>query len=416
MNRWEQAFQNHVVFETLNQLESYADRDSIEITAEASVECRRFVKVLEAFRGHLEKVDPELLPASSLDNLNSHLRHANIWNQMIAYGNSGSASNVAAANNHLSTILGQLSTLIGLSKSSRVQKPLVAVERAVDRYMSELEKVAVGLRANAKEVSTSLQSTQAELSQLREKVEVQKEETNSLISKWQEQFSNAQDKRSQEFAALREKLADESRSAIDELTGEADEKLTKHFSEFTTDVTSKIDDATEKHHRILELYHLVAGDSVASSYIDNADKEKAQADGWRRISLSFIVSAVAWLGLAYYLNIDAQIGSAVHWPKLITTISLTGALFFGAAYAAQQSTRHRNNEKATRKFALEVKAIDPFIASMDLEDRSELKKKLSERLFGQSSELRGNDGKVIDEHVLGTLLRGISDVIAKAKK
>ena len=51
------------------------------------------------------------------------------------------------------------------------------------------------------------------------------------------------------------------------------------------------------------------------------------------------------------------------------SFSLTAVLLYGAAYSAQQSTKHRNNEKRARWFALEIKAIDPFISSLPESDR-----------------------------------------------
>jgi hypothetical protein len=51
------------------------------------------------------------------------------------------------------------------------------------------------------------------------------------------------------------------------------------------------------------------------------------------------------------------------------SFSLTAVLLYGAAYSAQQSTKHRNNEKRARWFALEIKAIDPFISSLPESDQ-----------------------------------------------
>src|SRR5690606_18584207 len=50
------------------------------------------------------------------------------------------------------------------------------------------------------------------------------------------------------------------------------------------------------------------------------------------------------------------------WHTMLIAFSISGVLLWGAAYSAQQSTRHRNNEKRARWFALEVKAFDPFIS------------------------------------------------------
>lgn len=95
-------------------------------------------------------------------------------------------------------------------------------------------------------------------------------------------------------------------------------------------------------------------------------------------------------------------------------LSLTGVLLFGAAYSAQQSNCHRQSEKKMRWFALQVKAIDPFISSLEIETQHELKKALTERLFAQE-EAKAKETHVIDEHILSVFLKGIADAIKAAK-
>ena len=71
------------------------------------------------------------------------------------------------------------------------------------------------------------------------------------------------------------------------------------------------------------------------------------------------------------------------------SFSVIAILIFGASYAAKQSNHHRRNEQRATWFALETKAIDPYLASMNEEDRNELKKKLTEKLFGQINDTSG---------------------------
>ncbi len=89
---------------------------------------------------------------------------------------------------------------------------------------------------------------------------------------------------------------------------------------------------------------------------------------------------------------------------------LTGVLLYGAAYSSQQSTRHRNNEKRTRGFALEVKAIDPFISSLGEEERNQLKRLLSEKLFRQSGNVGSSESRVFDEHAYKMIIKGIPEI------
>lgn len=417
MSRWSSQFNEHPIHATLKQLENWANIEFEEMTRSDLAERRRFLKIIAAYQDHLAHIDPELVPLNQVDSLNSVLSQPNqdIWNQLQAYSGDGDVQHLVIANDHISNQLTQLSLIIATSKKSRVEKPLRSLEKAVDKYAEKLSGQAEEFSSTVDELMATIGEQHEHIEALGDVIEKRKEETDSRLSEWQGQFSDAQDERSKEFSSLREKLAEEGRSQTTVLIEKEAAKLADNYKKFASKIAKQIEDATEKHERILELYGLVAGDSVAASYIENADKEGGQADFWRWASIIFIIATATWLGLAYKLNADAGVGGMINWPKLLTTISLTGVFLYGAAYSAQQSTRHRNNEKSTRRFALEVKAIDPFISSLNETDQSELKKNLSEKLFGHATDPGAPDGKIVDEHVLGTVLKSVADIIEKAK-
>jgi len=216
-----------------------------------------------------------------------------------------------------------------------------------------------------------------------------------------------------------------------------------------------LNDGNTKHNKILELYQITADDSVGASFLKNAKDEKKQANTWRKISISFIIVTVFWMLFTYSMSLDSGSTKAkinfintttnteveidktkvavekkpsqelnsnivkaiedVPWYKLFITFSLSGVLLWGSAYAAQQSTKHRKNEKQAMWFALEVRAIDPFISTLEPADRNELKKQFSQKLFGQFSD-KEDDSKVIDEHVFKMITDTIGNIISKVSK
>ena len=104
------------------------------------------------------------------------------------------------------------------------------------------------------------------------------------------------------------------------------------------------------------------------------------------------------------------------WAQILTAFSLTGVLLFGAAYGAQQSARHRANERQACWFALELKAIDPFIHSLAEEDQRALKKALSDRLFGHARDLGSPESALDDHHVLKLLTKSVVDLLGGLSK
>ena len=183
---------------------------------------------------------------------------------------------------------------------------------------------------------------------------------------------------------------------------------------FKTEISQYLEEAKEKHQAILDLYGLAAGDSVAGGYLQNANDEKKQANFWRWATITFIIATVIWTAISYFTLGKSDGG--FWWSQLIKGFSITAVLLFGAGYSSKQSSIHRHNEKQTRRFALEVKAIDPFIASLNEENQSQLKHKLSEKLFGQNNnDDSDNEGRNISENSLKTLSKLVIDIL-KANK
>ena len=84
------------------------------------------------------------------------------------------------------------------------------------------------------------------------------------------------------------------------------------------------------------------------------------------------------------MGFDLTLTGEVNWAEVVTAASLTLVLLGAAGYSARQSKLHRETEQHMRWFALEVKAIDPFLSSLPVEQQNELKNQLSQKLFGQN--------------------------------
>lgn len=84
------------------------------------------------------------------------------------------------------------------------------------------------------------------------------------------------------------------------------------------------------------------------------------------------------------MGFDLTPSGEVNWAEVVTAASLTLILLGAAGYAARQSKLHRETEQHMRWFALEIKAIDPFLSSLPSEQQNELKNQLSQKLFGQN--------------------------------
>ncbi|MBA1447032.1 MAG: hypothetical protein FE835_19530 [Gammaproteobacteria bacterium] len=448
MSRWTDQFEAHPIHATLEWLKESVSKESDDIDATAVAETRRLLKLLSKFEEVLQSIDPEVIPFNQLDSLNTGLRHANITNQINAYIKSSNAANLAEANNQISNQLASLSIIYGLCGTSTSSTLVNDLDKLIDSVSSKLIDKKNTLTEQINSLSSQVTEKEGRLSELSTQIEQNKSEVNSQISEWQNQFSSAQESRSQDFNKWRDEFTSEKNTDIDNAITKYNEALDKNKKEFKGKITEILSDGKLKHQSILELYELTAGDSVGAGYLKNAEDEKNQADTWRRISVSFIIATICWMLFAYYtnsqptftsptieitteqtdtkdednktttikpiINTTPLISSEVPWSILFITFSISGILLWGSAYSAQQSTKHRKNEKRTRWFALEVKAIDPFISSLNPEQQNALKKDLSEKMFGQFS--NDEDSKVIDEHILKVVADTISGILSKLPK
>lgn len=451
MNRWKEAFEEHPIHETLSWLADAASSNVEDLSEGEVEEQRRLKKIIDRYRLVLASVDPEIVPVNQIDSLNTQLRHQNVTNQVNAYVQSGKAAHLVVINDHVSKHLTQLSIIQSLSDDSESQEKIAYIDSVVDSTINGLSVKKEALDAQLTNVSSLTEAQAKKLNSLSEEIEQKKAELNKLTSDWQNQFSSAQESRSQEFSKWRDTFASEKSKEVQEIIDKHDEALDSQEKLLKTELDRVIEDSKSKHQSILDLYELTAGDSVGAAYIQSADDEKGQANRWRNVSVGFIGVTVIWLVFSFFYN-SGTLSSVETAPNLLTAqeeneenqsktvvsetarmeltpsqkngfpwhtmfiaFSISGVLLWGAAYSAQQSTRHRNNEKRARWFALEVKAFDPFINSLELSQQQELKKQLAERIFGQNS-TNDEDSKVVDEHALKVVTDAFGKVLSKLPK
>ena len=455
MNRWEEQFNNHAIHETLKWTRDCVSTNSADIYSNDVIEKRRFLKIISKYEEVLQKIDPELIPLNQIDSLNNGLRHQNISAQLTAYKENGNVAHLTNANDNITNQLTALSLLLSLSEPELTLKPVKELEKLIDTSTQTLIEKKDKIVTSYKALEENMEDKKLQLLELEDVIKENKTQVNSHITEWQNQFSMAQDARSQSFNTWKDDFVSEKTDVIDEIIENNKKSIEGEKVFYINELDEILKDGKSKHESILELYELTAGDSVGAGYIKSADDEKKQADKWRVISIVFIALTVAWMLFAYsktqveydYLsNIKHNITTSdknkdttkdkvneaakmpilpslninksekFPWFKLFITFSLSGVLLWGSAYAAQQSTKHRKNEKRTRWFALEVKAIDPFISSLDPAQKNELKKQFSERIFGQFSNSEDDNTKVIDEHVFKLVADSIGGIISKIPK
>ncbi len=421
MSHWDQSFEDHPLHETLKEVTSLINTELDDADGEGQSEKRRLSKLINILEKTLDDLDPELVPYNILDEIHDVISE-NFLYELTAYKSNEDHQHLNSANEHLDDVLVPLSQLLAIAKKSETTKPIKGLEKLLDEFTKAIASKKEDLETEINNLSGVLKTQEGKLEELSYSMDTKKQETDSLIASWQEQHSDAQHKRESNFVAgqqekveafadWKKEIERNAKTQIDHLIKNSTKELTEGQKNFDDEISSHIKNAQEKHTAILELHELVAGDSVASGYHQSADNEKKQANRWRIATVIFIIATAAWAVYAYNTDTAISNDGEILLIKLLQAFSVTGVLLFGAAYSTKQSNAHRKNETQARWFALEVKAIDPFISSLAEKDQAALKHKLSDRLFGQQRNDTEKETSVAYKHTFETITKGIIDIL-----
>lgn len=405
MSRWVEKFKKHPLHKTVSGIIDNFQKQAKSKEKEHFSEQRRFKKFIDYYLEIMEKIDPELISLKSLDAWNNSWS-AEPTQHAINYANTGDISHLQALNDSVSTQLSSLAIFRSVNARPVSKVSVTKLENEADafaeqliQYKNELDTEIKAFRAKSVQIQDSLTS-------LSEQIEERRRESNAQQAAFQQQFSSAQESRNQDYANWTNDIRRTAEDEIQETIKSAENSLKESDKIFKSKIDSLIKDSKEKHENILKLHGLVAQDSIAGGYVDNAKREQVSANTWRIISMIFIILAASWLFTSY-----RTYGVSINWEIALTFLPLTAILLFGAAYAAQQSTRHRAVAVQNQRFALEMAAIDPFIQSLDPEDQLALKKELTGRFFGDN--IGEGQGTILDEHAAKRLFEDMGKHIIK---
>ena len=421
MSHWDQLFEDHPLHATLKEATSLINTKFEDTDEEEQSEKRRLSKLIDILEKTLDDLDPELVPYNILNEIHEIIS-GSFWHELTAYNSNRNHQHLKNANAHLDDVLVPLSQLLAIAKKSESTKPIKGLEKLLDEFTKTIVSKKESLETEINNLSEVLKIQEGKLEELSNSIDTKKQEADSLIASWQEQHSDAQHKRDsaftadqkirvEAFAAWKKEVEQDAKTQIDHLIESSTKELTEEQKNFDDEISSYIKNAQEKHAAILDLHELVAGDSVASGYHQSADNEKKQANFWRAATVFFIAATAIWAMYAYNADTAISNDGEILLTKLLQAFSVTGVLLFGAAYSTRQSNAHRKNETQARWFALEVKAIDPFISSLAEQDQAALKHKLSDRLFGQQRNDTEKETSVAYKHTFETITKGIIDIL-----
>ncbi|GAF52690.1 hypothetical protein [Psychrobacter sp. JCM 18900] len=116
---------------------------------------------------------------------------------------------------------------------------------------------------------------------------------------------------------------------------------------------------------------------IVTEYADSADQEKIAADWLRWGSLFCMAIIILIAGYSFWESIHQSFDLS----NSLLRLALVFLLSVPAAYLARESTKHRQQQYTHLQTSLDLKAINPYIASLPEEEQHKIKSEIAQRIF-----------------------------------
>ncbi|MCY7433231.1 hypothetical protein MCZ49_16040 [Bacillus safensis] len=425
---------NHSLFNDLPELkvevESLLNDEEFiaELDKEGTELVNRVKLVIDYTDNSINSSDSMLLRESHLNNMRAHINNIKVW-----LGNRNfldSQNNRIQLNDALNKIL-DYSIYIPLTTRDNIdsiREAATGFRRSIGMQKSHFEK-------EVRELEGFSEDVQNDLTNLYEKVE-------TFSTKFEEKISNMESRQDELHSGFLQKEADRMaafeeqkskfRESIDEslykwnenIKIELDERKNEfnqfmndlkdeqdHFIEATKTKLSDYDEILSEHQiAVEEVLGLISTNSISAHHKEVANKAEKSKKIWQTVTVVAFATTVLFSVFALFFNKITDLS----WPNLVAKILVIGSLGSLTAYTARQAKVNQELEFKNRQLEVELKTLNPYIASFDNEEQENLKKALFPKIFGREEKLESlnqkDDGNSIEE-----LIRQLIPLLEKSK-
>ncbi|MGG7564903.1 hypothetical protein ACQ5SO_01915 [Rhodovulum sp. DZ06] len=427
MSRWSDAYEKHPIHENLQTLNKLASVEHEDRDVDHEAELRRFRKVLSTAEDAIRGQDSDTFPAKLFDSLRNGLIQNQVSAHLSNYQSSGNVQQLRQANDAISSQISTIHQIGAIKRPVEITSEANEIRALHEQYAKETQEAIDDFYDRLEAAESQLTSLVGNIKTYGESLNTLREESSAVISSLQSTFNEAENDRQSAFSQDQDTRRSEHSKQLSELRSDAEEEaksisathrqtLEENHQDHLERVNTLYEEALEKHQSILELHGLVGADAVAGGYKAGADDEKSAAEFWRYVAMGALSCAAIWLIIKFFMGVGETASGGINWAELITAASLTLVLLTAAGYASQQAKAHRDAQQQMHWFFLEVKAIDPFIASLDEAQQRELKRQLSERLFGKDRSSVGSGNIGLSPKDLEGLVKAIATPVTEAVK
>ncbi|MER1972675.1 MAG: hypothetical protein ABS880_02815 [Psychrobacter alimentarius] len=170
-----------------------------------------------------------------------------------------------------------------------------------------------------------------------------------------------------------EQKADNLRKQIESL----EEIYKSKVGSISTAYEEQLQTINDKNSELDTLLGNAAGRVIVSEYALSAEQERKAANWLRICSLVCMILIVAIAGYSFWESIHQSFDLS----NSLLRLALVFLLSVPAAYLARESTKHRQQQYTHLQTSLDLKAINPYIASLPDEEQHRIKAEIAQRIF-----------------------------------
>jgi hypothetical protein len=398
------SLSGHIVFSTLDKtnisLETLENNEDFlkDLDEYAIQSLNRVRAILNHLSTKLNSIDPALYRKNILDALHNEL--SNLTSQL----NNGTNtfinhSNLNTLNTRVDNIIthtSQILTLFNEESIENIRETVTTLRRSVGQYKTILEREQTELTQESENIIEKLKSFEETLNEYDDRISTGIQNIEDKYNQQQQIFLDNQESRSEQFIDLKEefkqefndilkKYEDDIQLNIDSTKTEFQELIStltteqEEFLQMTKEKQEQYSKMLEDHKKSVEsLVGIISTNSISGHFKEVADKKEKLTTLWQRLTVTGFAVTIGFGVYAFIFSKDLD------WPSLVARLIVTTALGSFTAYAARQVTKNEAREKYNRQMEVELKTLNPYIATFSVDDQIKLKEQLFPLIFGKA--------------------------------
>ena len=277
----------------------------------------------------------------------------------------------------------------------------LSVRKKVSQYKRELTKIS----ADAENQATGIKE---KLEELENSAKVEFENIENKQNNYQKDLD-------EKMSAINTKMFDYDK-LFEEKNNEISsikEEYNKKYEEMASDSKHKFElleeEIRKKDDKISELIGLIGNKANIGEYKSNADKAHKERIIWQILTVIIFFVAFLLMGLITLFTKDYNITTLARYVVSVILLGMSG-------YTGKQASNQRKDEVYYRKQQLELSSIDIYLDNIPDTVKVEIKKELSNKIFGQAGETYKSKYDDNSTETLDKMNKILTTVIENIKK